>query len=270
MYKKLPAPLRDLLDIYFEKRVSKASAALSYCLTLAIFPFLICLNAMIARLNIDSGDIFTLGENVIPSDTVQIINDYLNYLTKNDSKIMFFTGLILMATSASAAFRTLMTTMADIQGKARYQGIFGTVFSIALALAFLLVIYLSCIIIVSGEWLMNFIKINFGIALFSNNWHWIRFLFLFLMLYIIIYCIYEMTAPKEKKHIPRSTGAIIAAALLVVVSIVFSYMIGMSAKYTLVYGSLASIIILMVWFYTCGNILIMGNVLNLIIQKYSK
>jgi len=55
-----------------------------------------------------------------------------------------------------------------------------------------------------------------------------------------------------------------------VVSMVFSYLIDMSTKYTLIYGSLASIIVLMVWFYTCGIILIMGNVLNLIIDKYEK
>ena len=42
----------------------------------------------------------------------------------------------------------------------------------------------------------------------------------------------------------------------------FSWFIGLSARYSLVYGSLASVIILLVWLYLCGNILILGDVFN--------
>ena len=38
----------------------------------------------------------------------------------------------------------------------------------------------------------------------------------------------------------------------------FSWFIGMSSRYALVYGSLASLIILLVWLYLCGNILLLG------------
>ena len=34
----------------------------------------------------------------------------------------------------------------------------------------------------------------------------------------------------------------------------------MSSRYSLVYGSLASLIILLVWLYFCGNILLVGAV----------
>ena len=44
-------------------------------------------------------------------------------------------------------------------------------------------------------------------------------------------------------------------------SAVFSWFIGMSSRYALVYGSLASLIILLVWLYFCGNILLLGAVL---------
>ena len=42
--------------------------------------------------------------------------------------------------------------------------------------------------------------------------------------------------------------------------------IDFSARYSLVYGSLASMVILMVWLYFCGNILIMGSVLNVLLR----
>jgi membrane protein len=41
-----------------------------------------------------------------------------------------------------------------------------------------------------------------------------------------------------------------------------------STRYSLVYGSLASVIILLVWLYLCGNILILGNVANFVLYRH--
>ena len=45
---------------------------------------------------------------------------------------------------------------------------------------------------------------------------------------------------------------------------------GNSARYSLVYGSLASVILLLVWLYLCGTILIMGNVLNYVLFTHRR
>ena len=39
-------------------------------------------------------------------------------------------------------------------------------------------------------------------------------------------------------------------------------MVSFSVRYSLVYGSLASLIILLVWLYFCGNILLLGAVVS--------
>ena len=50
-------------------------------------------------------------------------------------------------------------------------------------------------------------------------------------------------------------------------SILFSWFIGMSSRYSLVYGSLASLIILLAWLYFCGNILLMGAVVGQVVRQ---
>ena len=49
---------------------------------------------------------------------------------------------------------------------------------------------------------------------------------------------------------------------MVACSVLFSWFIDMSSRYSLVYGSLASLIILLVWLYFCGNILVIGAVVG--------
>lgn len=268
MQKKLPTVFRDIVEIYTKSRVTRSAAALSYYLTLSIFPFLICLNAMIASLHVTAGEIFSLGNGAVPSETMRSINNYITYISGNNSGALLFAGLTVMFTSCSAAFRTIMGIMADLQGRARFKGLSGLIVSFFISFLFLAAIYLSCALIVSGEWLVRLIKNKLGIEIFTKNWQWMRFLLMFLLLYMIIYAIYEITSPREKRHISRSSGAIVASLLLVVVSMIFSYIIDMSTRYTLVYGSLASIIVLMIWFYICAVILIMGNAFNLIVYKY--
>ena len=44
----------------------------------------------------------------------------------------------------------------------------------------------------------------------------------------------------------------------------------MSSRYSLVYGSLASVIILLAWLSLCGNILMLGNVFNCVWYRRKK
>ena len=64
--------------------------------------------------------------------------------------------------------------------------------------------------------------------------------------------------------------SLLAALAMVAASAVFSWFIGMSSRYALVYGSLASLIILLVWLYLCGNILLLGAVVGRVLENRMK
>ena len=49
---------------------------------------------------------------------------------------------------------------------------------------------------------------------------------------------------------------------MAIVSAIFSAVISSSVKYSLVYGSLASVIVLLFWLYILGNIIIIGALIN--------
>ena len=52
--------IKEFLDIFFGYKVMRAAAAMSYYLTLSFFPFLICLNWLIATIGIDVGTIVNM------------------------------------------------------------------------------------------------------------------------------------------------------------------------------------------------------------------
>lgn len=261
--------VKGLFDIYVNNHVSRSAAELSYFLTLSIFPTLICLHALI--INLLPGISLTLDEikGIIPAETADIISGYLEYVVAHNNNALLTAGIIGMATTSAASFRSIHSIMGEIQGVSRFRGIFALLFSFAFSLIFLAAIYFSIIVMVTGDWLIGYIGRIFPIIAELQLWNLLKFPLMLLIFILIIYGLYRITAPANLRgtYFP---GAAAAAGLLVLVSVLFSYFISMFSRYPLVYGSLASIIIFMLWLYICGQILIMGNAFNVVLRRYVK
>lgn len=259
---------RELLEIYINNHVSRSAAELSYFLTLSVFPTLICIYAMLIKLL--PGITLTLDElrGFVPGETFRTISDYLGYVASHNNKTLLTAGVVGMATTSAAAFRSLHNIMADIQGKSRFRGVFALLFSFIFSLIFLAAIYFAAIVMVTGNWLIRFLSNVFPPLAGLEVWGSIRFPLLLVIFVFIIYGLYRITAPKEIKG-TFFPGASASALILVLVSVLFSWFISISTRYPLVYGSLASIIIFMLWMYICGQVLIMGNALNVVLRRHS-
>ena len=137
------------------------------------------------------------------------------------------------------------------------------------SLVFLAAIYLAAVLIITGKWFLEMIDRHIMFMNISGAWSWARFVLLFLLLFVIVSGVYRLTAPQDEKS-RIFPGAASASVALVVVSLVFSAFISASSKYPLVYGSLASLIIMMFWLYICGLIVFIGAALNIALEKQSK
>lgn len=264
--------IREMVDIYFGKRVSRSAAELAYFLILTFFPILVCINGFIGILHLDSFAVMAAMEDFLPKEALSVVGEYIGYISTNQSNAMLIAGITMTLFSASAAFRALMNIMDDIYERKSYTGLWQIVASVIFSILFLVTIYLSIVVVLTGNWLFTLIEGFFHLdpSALPWDWQWLRFLILFALVLLFVLLAYRMAAPRGKPRPPILTGGIIAAAALVAASILFSWFIGMSSKYSLVYGSLASVIILLLWLYLCGNILILGNVFNCVWYKRKK
>lgn len=264
-------PIRFILDvtgIYFEKNGGRAAAELAYFLILSFFPALICLNAIIGTLHLDVVSILENASIIIPEAALNVLTEYVRYITDNQSNTLLIGGVIMTLFPASAAIRALMNIMDEIYGRKSYTGLWQIVASVAFSFLFLLTIYLSLVVVLTGNWFFHlldeFIRHFPRLAHVTLpwEWQWMRFVILFCLVMIFVMLLYRATAPREKPRPPVIFGAFLASAALVLASILFSYFIGLSSRYSLVYGPLVSVVILLIWLYLLGNILILGNCFN--------
>ena len=261
--------LLGVFSIYSGSRLPIAAAGLAFFLTLTFYPLLICLQTMLGSMVPTAEELRGFLSILLPADTVSTILDYLRYVADNRSDTMLAMAITVMASSSAAAFRVLDRVMGEMRGGRRFPGAFSLIFSFCFSLLFLAAIYLAVILVSTGKWFLEFADRHIFFMNISESWRWWRFVLLFALLFVMLCGVYRITAPRGGKN-RLLPGAALATAALVAVSVVFSALIGASAKYPLVYGSLASVIIIMLWLYTCGVVLFLGCALNVTLERMQK
>lgn len=262
--------VREIVELYFSAHVSRSAAELAYFLILSFFPILICINAFVGVLDLDISLLLNEVQRFLPGDVTAILGEYVRYISEHQTGGMFLAGAFMTLVSASAAVRALMKIMDDIYGKTNYPGIWSIVVSVVFSLLLLITVYLSIAVVLTGSWFLHELEQIVPLGDLLWDWQWLRFVLLFAFVLLFILLLYRVSAPIGKPRPPVLTGAVLAAVALAGASILFSWFIGMSSRYSMVYGSLASVIILLVWLYLCGNILILGNVFNCVWYRRKK
>ena len=265
--------VRDMVQTYGRLGVSRAAASLAYFLILTLFPLLVCVNFFIGLLELDPEAVFSALDSLLPRESLSIILDYLTYVSgipQSQSTPLLLASLFTILLSASAGLRTLLKTMDELYQVRHVSSLRRVVVSVVLSILFLLTIYLSIVVIFTGDWFFQLLEARLPsplaelipLRLLSQLWGWLRYLLLFFCVLLLVLAVYRMGTPpplRREKKVLRLT-ALLSAGALVACSVLFSWFIDMSSRYSLVYGSLASLIILLVWLYFCGNILLVGAV----------
>lgn len=254
--------LTTMADTFLTRRVTRSAAEIAYYMVMALFPVIICMYDLLALILRDPTAVVRIVETlVLPRETQALVSEFLIYVSGNTSQVMFIAALFVMITSASAAFRAMAAIVSEIHGDKRFGIVSSTVVSVGFSVAFLLVLYLCVLLMLTGKHFLLWLDALMPRVSIIWSWTWVRFLVLFAILLMMILVLYRLTTPRRTSHrvLP---GALFSAVGIVVMSILLSWLIGNSAKYSLVYGSLASVVILLFWFHVFGLLLILGVVLN--------
>ena len=256
-----------IAEKFFSLKLNRSAAALSYFLIMTLFPMLICVQWILSVLGEDIVLFLEEFSELIPSGVLAIIEDYLSYSGSQSGGLLII-GIFTAVYTGAAAFRTLSDTLREIFESRGGSDTARFIFSFVYAVAFLLAVYVLAITVIAGRWLITFLEPFFAMIDFinlldlANLWNWFRFVILNIisagMLYTVYYC-NAWRSPYKMKILP---GAVFGSLVFTVVSGFFSWFISSSVKYSAIYGSLASVIILMLWLYILADIILLGALIN--------
>lgn len=261
--------LKELIKRFTSDEVPGLSAQLSYFFLLSLFPFLIFLITLLGYLPISQEDVLNTIKQFAPGESMQLINDTLNQILNDKNGKLLSFGIIATLWSASNGINAIVRAFNKAYDVEESRSFFvSRGMAILLTIAMVFVIIVALLLPVFGKEIGLFIFSHFGVsAQFLTIWNTMRWLVSGVILFIVFTALY-FVAPNKRLHLKDGIpGAIAATIGWIAVSLAFSYYVGNFANYSATYGSIGGIIVLMVWLYLSGMIIILGGEFNALLYK---
>lgn len=263
--KKISVFINKFRAILPRVRPAVYASALAFQITMTFFPLLICLYTLLGSSYDDIMRILGIAEGVLAENTLELIYDFIKYVADNNSPAMMAAAIAVLITSASAAMRMIHWAIGKMQGGDRFKDTWEMVISFLFSAFFLASIYFAVIVMFTGK---NFIDlVNRYVPYFDirSSWNFLRYVLLGAIFFVLLTLLFNSARQKDDRY-TTLPGSIIATAAVVVASYFFPIIIAKSTKYSLVYGSLASIVLLMLWLYWCCSAIIYSAAINVALR----
>lgn len=248
------------------------SAELAYFFLLSLFPFLIFLLTLIAYVPVTQDDVLGVIRQYAPGDTMKLIEtNVVRILNEQRGDLLSF-GIIATIWFASNGINAIVRAFNrafDVNENRHFFIVRGT--AILLTLAMVFVIIVALLLPVFGREIGLFIFSSYGLSdEFLTIWNTIRWGVSFVILFFVFSCLY-LAAPNIHLRLRDVLpGAMFATVGWMSASLLFSYYVSNFGNYTAMYGSLGGIIVLLVWFYISGLMIIIGGEINAILLQWKK
>lgn len=254
----------DMIRRYYVHDVARDSAALTYYLLFAIFPLLIFVSTLLGVLELDIASITAVLAPILPSDVVDIIRTYLEYVAANQSRQLLWFSLIFSIWFPMRSTGCLMHSLRKAFGRSAPENILlGQLRTLLFTIWMIFVIGLTLTLVVVGRRALHFLSGFLPLSeTFISVWGYLRFIILGLVMAISLGILYQLALGQRRplREVLPGVGSSLAAWLLL--SMAFSYYVENVARYAQLYGSIATIVVVLLWLYMSGQVLILGAELS--------
>ena len=273
---KVPLSWREILrrtfhEAFFKDNCLGMAAQLAYYFFFALFPTLLVVMAIADMFAADVIQMLRGLGGVVPAEAVNLITEQLASISEGEQGGLLTIGMLTALWSSSAAMVAIIDTLNtayDIDEgrpwwKVRLTAIGLTVgISIFIVTAFVLVVVGPTF----AEGLAN--RFYLGPA-FEWTWKILQWPFVFALVSAGIAVVYYFAPDAEQDWVWLTPGSILATMLWLIASLGFKYYIANVGGYES-YGIIGGVMVLMLWFYLTGLVILLGAEMNAEIEHASE
>lgn len=247
--------------------IDQRASAVAYSLTLACFPAIIFLFTLVPYIPIDNLDDQIMGvlRELMPRGIYQDAKSTIEDIISRPRNSVLSLGFIFALVASTNGMLSLMRSFdmvyedEETRGFLETRGVATLLTIVLVAVMFLLIVLLIVGDAVKGiitEW--HIINDNWIVSSLSFT----RYLVSFGALMLAISIIYRFAPSKGSRYAFVNTGSIISSVLILLSTYGFSFYLSRFTSYNKLYGSIGTMIALMIWFYLLAFLLILGFEVN--------
>jgi len=255
--------VKSLNSPYFNLR----AAAMSYNLFFSIFPLFMVFFTILPWLPFPDLKLHLLEviESILPAQGIDLVENIISQSFEKKGVGIISFGILLTFWSATSGVLTMMDSFRryDLEFKSKRNIV--TKRFIALFIFILLLL-----LVATYSYLMSAADYYLDAFTRYEVFYWIpgfiRAVFSLICICICVSVIYYI-APAQHRWNFFTPGSVIAGLLLVIVNGLLKYFFQNATTYDKIYGSIAAVVIVMLWFYWLSIVLLIGFELNAAIDQ---
>lgn len=255
--------VRGFLKAMNEDHVGAYAAQSAYFIMLSFIPFIILLLTLIQYTTLTRADIYGAAQVIFPDSMNGFVIDIINEVYSKTAVTVSLSA-ITAAWSAGKGFLALMRGMNSVYDVEEQRNYIVLRFRSAIyTVVFVVSIILSLVVLVFGNSIhraavvhLPFLAVITGMILRLKDVVSIAFLTLVFML------LYKFVPNRKARLLSQAPGAVFSSVCWYLFSIGFSLYVTYTPGLSNMYGSLTTIILVMLWLYFCMYIILLGAEIN--------
>ncbi|MFC6268081.1 YihY/virulence factor BrkB family protein [Frigoriflavimonas asaccharolytica] len=259
-----------IFQIYFQgvfkDKIGRKAAAISWSFVLALFPFVLFLLSILPYLpHYDKLQFYifeVLLQNVFPGKINTEVVDYIqtNIIPKTSS-LSNFTIIFALIFATNGTFAVINGF--NERSKEKYSDVKEFIISFFITVGFISVVLLSLFGVYYSEVVLKLFTPTYDISWFVGNLTKIIGLISFPIFYFLLLTLfYWLGTVKIERFRQAIPGALLTTVLFFTTTYLFAIFVANIARYNVLYGSIGTMILMMVWVNVNVYLLLFGNELN--------
>lgn len=253
-----------LLRRYTGHNVSTQSAALAFYLLFTMFPLLIFFSSLLGLLQLEQTELLGELTRFLPEEVLELVRSYLAYAGRNFSMRLLLFGLFFSLYFPARAASRLMRAVRTAYRLGTPGSPVGYLFRTLVYTGLLMVtVAVTVALMTAGgrllDWAVRTAGLPRGAALL---WRGLRFPVMAVVMYFALFVLYAMAQDQRRPAGEVWPGVVAALLGWMVISALYAYYVENIASYSLLYGSLGAVVVLMMWLYLTAGALILGAEFN--------
>jgi membrane protein len=266
--KKIFTKVQTILDVFQEHRLNAAAAHAAFFIILSFIPCVILLFSLLQFTSIDKVTITVMIQKMLPREMQTFFAGIIRDAYNRTASTVSLSALVTVW-SAGRGMMALTQGLQWIAGIKESRNYFAVRFRATLyTVVMLLSIIVFLLLGVFGNALLNIIAVRFPIATYAVEIIIdIKNVFLLLFATVIFTLVYRFMPGNEiplSQHLP---GAVVSSLGWFLFSYAFSVYVDDFSGFSNMYGSLTTLILLMLWLYFGMYITLIGAEFNQLLVK---
>lgn len=257
-----------------EHNIGKNAASLAYYLMFAIFPILIIVSNLFGILNININTIIHVLGSFLPLDMVELLGEYMNYVSHSSNRIILGFVIVFSIWFPMRAAKELMNDVRLAYHLDKPENMLSyTIHQLMYTVVLLIVIGLTLFLSIMGREVVTYInyllpeKTIRVSGFLLGLWQYLRFIPVGLLMFAALGTLYALSMDEKPTLKEIKPGIITALISWMILSVGFSFYVENIAHYSIIYGAMGAVIVLLIWLYMTAVILIIGAELNAVLQN---